>query len=199
MEIARHEGRTQSENQEDPGTPPGTPHWLSIGHGTKPTPPPNFEKSDRHGVDIPVESHLPFVRDLPRASERQRLLLIEDHLPLAQMTAELLREAGLEVRLAISAEEALRIAAVFLPEIVLCDMSLPDMSGIDLARAFRASPNMKNVFIGIHTGMDALRLEDVVSSAGINMILPKPLTQTKIDELLAENAKLRRITALESA
>ena len=58
---------------------------------------------------------------------------------------------------------------------------------------------MKNVFIGIHTAMDVLQLKDDVSSAGINMILPKPLTPAKIDELLAENAKLRRNTALESA
>ena len=115
------------------------------------------------------------------------------------MTAELLREAGLEVRIAISAEEALRVAAVFLPEIVLCDMSMPDMSGIELARALRARPEMKNVFFGIHTAMDVLRLKDVVSSAGINMILSKPLTPTKIDELLAEIAKWRRNTALESA
>ena len=138
--------------------------------------------------------------DLSCSSEPlQRLLLIEDHLPLARMTAELLREAGLEVRIAISAEEALRVAAVFLPEIVLCDMSMPDMSGIDIARALRARPDMKNVFFGIHTAMDVLRLKDVVSSAGINMILPKPLTPTKIDELLAENTKWRRNTALESA
>jgi CheY-like chemotaxis protein len=129
----------------------------------------------------------------------QRLLLIEDHIPLARMTAELLREAGLEVRIAISAEEALRVAAVFLPEIVLCDMFLPDMSGIEVARALRARPEMKNVFFGIHTGIDVLRLEDIVSSAEINMILPKPLTPAKIDVLLAESAKLRRNIAPELA
>jgi CheY-like chemotaxis protein len=120
-------------------------------------------------------------------------------MPLARMTAELLREAGLEVRIAKSAEEALGVAAVFLPEIVLCDMSLPEMSGIELARALRARPDMKSVFFGIHTGMDVLRLEDVVPSAEINMILSKPLTPTKIDKLLAENAKWRRKSAQESA
>ena len=131
--------------------------------------------------------------ELTRTSEPlQRLLLIEDHAPLARMTAELLREAGLEVRIAISAEEAIRVAAVFLPDIVLCDMSLPDMSGLELARALRARPDMKDVFLGIHTGMDVLQLKDVVSSAEINMILHKPLTPAKIDELFAENAKLRR-------
>ena len=139
------------------------------------------------------------VSGLPSGSEPLLcLLLIDDHLPLARMTAELLREAGLEVRIAISAEEALRVAAVFLPEIVLCDLSMPDMSGIDIARALRARPDMKNVFFGIHTARDVLQLKDVVSSAGINMILPKPLTPAKIDELLAEITKLRRKTALGS-
>jgi len=136
------------------------------------------------------------VSDVLRANERLlRLLLIEDHAELSNMTAEFLRGMGLEVRTAKSAEEALGIAGVFLPEIVLCDLSLPDMSGLEVARMLRLNPDTRDVFFAIHTAMAQAEirvLERHVNAAEVNMILSKPLTEETLDKLLAGLAKLGR-------
>ena len=74
---------------------------------------------------------------------RYRVLLVEDHEPLAEATAEFIRDKGLEVQIASNGREALEMAASFHPEIVLCDMRLPDMPGYEVAQALRALPDGK--------------------------------------------------------
>src|SRR4029453_6377681 len=84
---------------------------------------------------------------------RWRVLLIEDHAPLAEATAEFIRSKDLDVRIASTGREALEIAAGFHPEIVLCDMRLPDMPGLDVARALREMPRAKDAVIAMHSAM----------------------------------------------
>src|SRR5262245_61185896 len=82
-----------------------------------------------------------------------RVLLIEDHALLAEATAEFMRSKDLDVRIAYTGREALETAAVFHPEIVLCDLRLPDMPGPDVARALREMPGAKDAVIAMHSAM----------------------------------------------
>src|SRR5215510_14239938 len=86
-------------------------------------------------------------------TRRHRVLLIEDHAELAEATAEFMRSEGLEVLIASTGHSGLEMAEAFRPEIVLCDISLPDMTGLDVARALRARPGTKNVLIAMHTAL----------------------------------------------
>jgi len=117
-----------------------------------------------------------------------RLLLVEDHVALAEATAEFIQNAGLEVRIARSGEQALLTAAVFQPDIILCDLRLPDMSGIDLARALRATASAKNALIALHSAISDVDLKTLKtqSNAGINSFISKPITEEKLNALLAE-------------
>ncbi len=127
-----------------------------------------------------------------------RLLLVEDYAPLAEATEVLLREAGLGVRIAGFGEEALLAAIEFRPDIVLCDMHLPDMSGLDVARALRANPDTKNALLAIHTSMSETEIrvfEREIHSDEVNLFVSKPLTEEKVGRLLAELAVVRRAAA----
>jgi CheY-like chemotaxis protein len=127
--------------------------------------------------------------------QRIRLLLIEDHAGVAELTAEFLRDTGLEVRIARSGREGMDAAEAFRPEIVLCDMSLPDMSGLDVVRALRVRPDTKDALLAIHTAMsdaDTQSLESHLDADDINLYLSKPITQKKLDRLLAALAALRQ-------
>jgi DNA-binding response OmpR family regulator len=57
-----------------------------------------------------------------------RVLLVEDCPDLGAATADFLEAEGLEVRTALSGLEAVEIASAFKPQLLLCDMNLPDMS-----------------------------------------------------------------------
>jgi CheY-like chemotaxis protein len=123
-----------------------------------------------------------------------RLLLIEDHSELAEVTAEVLCSYGMDVRIASSGQDALETATVFRPEIVLCDLFLSDMSGLDLARALRSKPETKDAVIALHTALrdrELSTLEGQASATEIDLFLSKPITGEKVDKLFARFA-LRR-------
>jgi CheY-like chemotaxis protein len=135
----------------------------------------------------------------PAASQpAPRVLLIEDHAALAEATAEFLRSIGLEVRIASSGHEALKSAAAFKPEIVLCDMHLPDMHGLDVLRAMRISPATKDALLAIHTAKSdmEIRMFERMQRPEVNLVLSKPLTMEKLDRLLAEREALRESMGL---
>ena len=116
----------------------------------------------------------------------KRLLLVDDNAPLAEATAEFLRDARLEVQIAETGAEALAATITFRPAIVLCDMYLPDMSGMEVARALRRNPNTKHIVIAMHTAMsdmDLMAFEGEVG-ADVDLFLSKPLNNEKLDRLL---------------
>jgi CheY-like chemotaxis protein len=121
-------------------------------------------------------------------------LLVEDHMSLANATAFLMRHEGLEVWIAANGREALELADKVRPEIVLCDLRLPDMSGLDTARELRARPGAKGALIAIHTAMPEGSPETYRQHADefVNLFLPKPLTVEKVDILTSELLALRR-------
>jgi len=65
------------------------------------------------------------------------------------------------------------MAEAFQPEIVLCDMSLPDMTGLDVARAVRAIPGAKEALIAMHTAFAErdLRTFEGQSDESVNVLL----------------------------
>jgi CheY-like chemotaxis protein len=115
-----------------------------------------------------------------------RLLLIEDHDELAEATAAFLCHYGFEVQVAQTGREAIQTAAAFLPEIVLCDMSLPDMSGFDIARELRRHPETGRVVFVIHSAMrksDTGLSDPQLQALNVDLFLSKPLRAENIETL----------------
>ena len=123
-----------------------------------------------------------------------RLLLIEDHAELAEVTALILREAGIDVRVAMSGKDALQEAAAWCPEMVLCDLTLPDIPGLEVVQTLRELPQTKNSLIAIHSMMsewEIRSLEQNIRAGTINLVLSKPITEEKVERLLTNFAALR--------
>jgi CheY-like chemotaxis protein len=141
-----------------------------------------------------------WIISMQRKTERPRLLLVEDNVPLAEVTAEFLRGQGLEVRIVESGEEALAIARVFQPEIILCDIQLPDMSGLDVARALRTNPNTRRTLFALHSAMSEVELRAIKRAfdVEVNFVVSKPLTLQKLDSLLAALEVMRKSTHSQS-
>ena len=111
-----------------------------------------------------------------------RLLLVEDNAVLAEATAEYLKLSGLDVFIAGDGKDALQAVGVFRPEIILCDLRLPDISGLDLLQAFRLNPDTEDAVLALHLAVSEVDLHE--ANAQIDLFLSKPLTKEKIQCLL---------------
>lgn len=71
------------------------------------------------------------------------ILVVEDSEPVGRMLVQLLERAGFEARWTGTGDEALATAAAWRPEVVLLDLHLGDVDGLEIARRLRRSPATK--------------------------------------------------------
>ena len=104
--------------------------------------------------------------------------------------ATLLRITGHEVRAAYDGSTALEMARLQPPDVVLCDVSMPGMSGLEVARRLRQDLGLRDALLVATTGYG--RQDDKVCSeeAGFNAHMVKPM------DLEALKALLGRATSL---
>jgi CheY-like chemotaxis protein len=119
----------------------------------------------------------------PADSSPLRVLLVEDDADLAEATAEFLKLEGLDVQVAVSGGDALEAASAFHPQLVLCDLNLPDMNGLDVVRGLRANPSTQKTYVVILTAMRA-----PAEQPGVDAFIAKPITIDAVQELVEKLA-----------
>ena len=112
-----------------------------------------------------------------------RLLLIEDHVPVADVLTEAFRDIGHQVSVAHTGEEGLRELACNCPDAVLLDVSLPGMDGITVLRAIRARDQHLPVII-LSGNVTPEQMEQLWG-LGIHDVIRKPDTLAHLTEVLA--------------
>ena len=116
-----------------------------------------------------------------------RVLVVEDDDDIAQVLQRSLRMEGYEVRLAPDGEAALTEAARFHPDLVVLDLGLPKLDGIEVARRLREHDDVPILML---TARDALEARVEGLDSGADDYLVKPFER---QELLARlRALLRR-------
>lgn len=82
-----------------------------------------------------------------------KILLVEDSKFLRLATERALARAGYEVSSAADGDEALRLAQEKLPDLILLDMLLPKMSGLDVLKRLKTGALTKAIPVVVLTGM----------------------------------------------
>jgi len=125
--------------------------------------------------------------DMNAGGRDPRVLVVEDDQEIAQALQRSLRLEGYEVRLAGDGEEALVHAAAFHPDLVVLDLGLPKLDGIEVARRLRSGDDVPILML---TARDALESRVEGLDSGADDYLVKPFER---QELLARmRALLRR-------
>lgn len=76
-----------------------------------------------------------------------RVLVVDDERDFTDLLSERLRTRGMEVRTAYNGQEALDVARIFAPEVVVLDITMPGMSGIETMYALRAEKPAPEVIL----------------------------------------------------
>ncbi|MCL5421372.1 MAG: ATP-binding protein [Nitrospirae bacterium] len=124
-----------------------------------------------------------------------RILCVDDEPELLSITSEILRAAGYEVIKASSGSECLSITKKEHPDLILLDVNLPDLNGLDLCRRIKADPGLAGTYVVLISGtvissdMQAEGLE-----AGADGYIARPISN---HELLARIQAIVRIEKAE--
>lgn len=147
--------------------------------------------------DLPAEASI-------ETQEQPRLLVVDDEVTTAQALQLYLTRQGYDVRVAYSGQRALEEIAVYHPHLLILDLMMPDISGLEITMRVRSDARQSYLPIIMITGQDQerKRLQSMVS--GADDYLAKPVnklellvrvqalirTKSHIDRLWAENHAL---------
>jgi CheY-like chemotaxis protein len=120
------------------------------------------------------------------------ILVVDDNPQNLKLARVVLAGEGYEVRTATNAEEALRVLDGFRPKLILMDVQLPGMDGLELTRRLKADPARRGIVILAFTayamkGDDAKTLE-----AGCDGYVSKPVDTDALPRIIARHLADRR-------
>lgn len=115
---------------------------------------------------------------------QRKLLIVDDEPKIRAMLADCLQQAGLAIATAESGEEALAKIAQDPPDVMILDVKMKGMSGVEVLRQVRASfPHMGVLII---TGFDDERVEEDAMRLGVLGVIHKPLVLSEVRQTIHE-------------
>jgi two-component system CheB/CheR fusion protein len=117
-----------------------------------------------------------------------KVMVIEDNVDAADSLAAVLDLDGYEVLVSYGAKDGIAKAREFKPHVLLCDVGLPEMSGYDVARAFRDDAALKDVLLVALTGYAGPEDQHRAAESGFQRHFPKPPDLPALQDLLGTAA-----------
>jgi two-component system, chemotaxis family, CheB/CheR fusion protein len=115
---------------------------------------------------------------------QRRILIADDNEDVAWVMARWMENRGHSVRVAHDGLEAVAAAEDFRPELILLDIHMPLLDGVDACRRIRAEPWGAALRIVAMSGWDGADAEQVSLRAGFDEHMVKPIASSALHDLL---------------
>jgi two-component system alkaline phosphatase synthesis response regulator PhoP len=125
-----------------------------------------------------------------------KILLVDDEKDILELVGFNLEKEGYEVHTATDGRKALEIARKILPDLVLLDVMMPEMDGMETCREMRDDPKLKNIMIAFLTARGEDYSQVAGFEAGADDYIQKPI-KTRI--LISRVKAMLRRSVAESA
>ena len=126
-----------------------------------------------------------------------KVLIIEDSMTCRVIINSILREAGCIIKEVEDINNSVKEAEEFLPDLIVLDLGLGDISGIDVCREIRKSEVISDVVILITTGFDDAEMIEEAFSAGADDYSVKPIKPSlfihRIKSMLSNDKKKKQL------
>ena len=133
----------------------------------------------------------------------KRILVIDDHFETLRLTTLILQRQGYEVDTAQSGRNGIDLALENVPDLVLLDIMMPEMNGLEVCRTFRADAQLKHVPIVMFTARSQIEDKDEAFEAGANDYVVKPMRPKelvgRVESALANYAVIVDSSMVDSA
>ena len=112
------------------------------------------------------------------------ILIVDDNRINLKLERDLLAGEGFEVRTAADAEEALEMLEGFRPQLILMDIQLPGMDGLELTRLLKKDPATRDIVILALTAYAMKGDEEKARAAGCDGSITKPIDTRALPQIL---------------
>lgn len=114
------------------------------------------------------------------------ILIVDDNPSNLKLLRVLLSGEGHEVRTALSAQEAISALDNFKPSLILMDIQMPGMDGLELTRVLKASPATAKIPVVALTAYAMSGDESRAKEAGCDAYVTKPIDTRTLPALIAQ-------------
>jgi two-component system, OmpR family, KDP operon response regulator KdpE len=133
------------------------------------------------------------MKQIPHDHQQARILIVDDEPQITRVLRTALSTQGYTLRIAANGVEGMEAVHAWKPDLVVTDVSMPEMNGIELCREIRAVSEVPIIVLSVRN-QEAVKIEAL--DAGADDYVTKPFS---IQELQARvRAQLRRSLAAES-
>jgi CheY-like chemotaxis protein len=157
-----------------------------------PPPPPDFGQistAPTRGGTSPLEHKA----DTQEFKPRDFLLMVVDDTPDSLVVTSLqLQQEGFRVITASNGDQALKIAEVSAPDLILMDIAMPELDGFGATRRLREHPTLRLVPVVALTAFETEGFRRAAYDAGLDGYLTKPVDFDRLGELIRRLLPVRR-------
>ena len=129
---------------------------------------------------------------------KKKILLVDDEIDILDFLSYNLLKSGYDVRTAINGEKGVEVARTFSPDLILLDMMMPEMDGVETCEKIRSIPELENVMVAFLTARGEDYSQIAGFDAGADDYILKPIKPKVL--MSRVNALMKRTNrTLESA
>ncbi len=118
-----------------------------------------------------------------------KILYIDDDIASGKMITWAMEGLGHQVRIATDGTSALAMIDDYIPNIVVCDITMPGMDGYQVCKALKANPNLIDTLFIAQTGWHTKERERLSKEVGFDHHLVKPVDVNALLEILFLSVK----------
>lgn len=115
---------------------------------------------------------------------QKEILIVEDNEDNSLLVEKILNYYGFKTAVALNGNEALQYCETHQPNLILMDLSLPDIDGIEVTRLLRKKPQYQQIPIIALTAHTLHGIQETTQEAGLNDFLAKPFLPNDLINLV---------------
>jgi two-component system cell cycle response regulator DivK len=125
----------------------------------------------------------------------ERILIVDDNAINLKLVAYLMRANGYTVETALDAESAIEAVRANRPDVILMDIQLPGIDGLELTRRIKADPRTRDIVVVAVTAYAMKGDQAKALAAGCDDYITKPIDTRTLPETIAKHLAKREVVS----
>lgn len=118
---------------------------------------------------------------------KKKVLIFDDNVELLELCTLILEGLNLEIKTTVTSDNADEQVLSFMPDIILMDNWLPNLSGIEATRMIKSREELKNIPVIYFSANN--NVEQLAQKAGADGYLAKPFDITELENLVQKHLR----------